>query len=215
MDLTSLYPPIIYEYTDWLRPDDPHVNRDALDKIVGDYQFTCNVNEFAGRYTDTGNTVYMYYYKHRWDSSLLSLSLSLSLFCVFLSNYLGGLSLKWTFWTTFSCTCNRRSALVFEIFAKNYYTTAATVNIAHSSDGEPFWEVGQILFIIFSSTSSWVTDGQWRHLERGRKGWLKTTFSFGSHFYNPLKSLRSPFRFTTFTFASEEQKINVDVKKLM
>ncbi|CAK9815303.1 Ace [Anthophora plagiata] len=56
---------IIYEYTDWLRPDDPHVNRDALDKIVGDYQFTCNVNEFAGRYADTKNTVYMYYYKHR------------------------------------------------------------------------------------------------------------------------------------------------------
>ncbi|KOC62518.1 Acetylcholinesterase [Habropoda laboriosa] len=56
---------IIYEYTDWLHPDDPHVNRDALDKIVGDYQFTCNVNEFAGRYADTGNTVYMYYYKHR------------------------------------------------------------------------------------------------------------------------------------------------------
>ncbi|XP_020287286.1 acetylcholinesterase-like isoform X2 [Pseudomyrmex gracilis] len=56
---------IIYEYTNWLHPDDPHANRDALDKIVGDYQFTCNVNEFAGRYADTGNTVYMYYYKHR------------------------------------------------------------------------------------------------------------------------------------------------------
>ncbi|XP_076669783.1 acetylcholinesterase isoform X1 [Andrena cerasifolii] len=57
---------IIYEYTDWMHPDDPHVNRNALDKIVGDYQFTCNVNEFAGRYADTGNnTVYMYYYKHR------------------------------------------------------------------------------------------------------------------------------------------------------
>ncbi|XP_015440531.1 PREDICTED: acetylcholinesterase-like [Dufourea novaeangliae] len=56
---------IIYEYTDWLHPDDPHANRNALDKIVGDYQFTCNVNEFAGRYADTGNTVYMYYYKHR------------------------------------------------------------------------------------------------------------------------------------------------------
>ncbi|XP_029672946.1 acetylcholinesterase-like [Formica exsecta] len=42
---------IIYEY--------------ALDKLVGDYQFTCNVNEFAGRYADTGNTVYMYYFKHR------------------------------------------------------------------------------------------------------------------------------------------------------
>ncbi|XP_018311645.1 acetylcholinesterase isoform X1 [Mycetomoellerius zeteki] len=56
---------IIYEYSDWLHPEDPHANRDALDKIVGDYQFTCNVNEFAGRYADTGHTVYMYYYKHR------------------------------------------------------------------------------------------------------------------------------------------------------
>ncbi|XP_015608238.1 acetylcholinesterase [Cephus cinctus] len=56
---------IIYEYTDWIRPNDPHVNRDALDKIVGDYQFTCNVNEFAEHYASTGNTVYMYYYKHR------------------------------------------------------------------------------------------------------------------------------------------------------
>lgn len=56
---------IIYEYTDWLRPEDPDVNRNALDKIVGDYQFTCNVNEFAGRYAETGNNVYMYYYKHR------------------------------------------------------------------------------------------------------------------------------------------------------
>ncbi|EZA54599.1 Acetylcholinesterase [Ooceraea biroi] len=56
---------IIYEYTNWLHPDDPHKNRDALDKIVGDYQFTCNVNEFAGHYADSGSTVYMYYYKHR------------------------------------------------------------------------------------------------------------------------------------------------------
>ncbi|XP_046425473.1 acetylcholinesterase-like [Neodiprion virginianus] len=56
---------IVYEYTDWLRPDDPYRNRDALDKIVGDYHFTCNVNEFAARYAETGNTVYMYYYTHR------------------------------------------------------------------------------------------------------------------------------------------------------
>lgn len=56
---------IMYEYTNWLDPDDPNTNRDALDKIVGDYQFTCNVNEFAARYAETGNTVYMYYYKHR------------------------------------------------------------------------------------------------------------------------------------------------------
>lgn len=56
---------IIFEYTDWLNPEDPVHNRDALDKMVGDYQFTCNVNEFAHRYAETGSTVYMYYFKHR------------------------------------------------------------------------------------------------------------------------------------------------------
>ena len=56
---------------------------------------------------------------------------------------------------------------------------------------------------------------RWRHLEKGKKGWLKTTFSFGSHFYNPLKKFTLPFCFTTFTFASEEQEINVDVEKLI
>lgn len=56
---------IVFEYTDWLNPDDPIRNRDALDKMVGDYQFTCNVNEFAHRYAETGNNVYMYYFKYR------------------------------------------------------------------------------------------------------------------------------------------------------
>ncbi|NP_001037380.1 acetylcholinesterase type 1 precursor [Bombyx mori] len=56
---------IIYEYTDWLNPEDPVKNRNALDKMVGDYHFTCGVNEFAHRYAETGNNVYTYYYKHR------------------------------------------------------------------------------------------------------------------------------------------------------
>ncbi|KAJ8961186.1 hypothetical protein NQ318_008869 [Aromia moschata] len=56
---------IVFEYTDWLNPDDPVSNRNALDKMVGDYHFTCNVNEFAHRYAETGNNVFMYYYKHR------------------------------------------------------------------------------------------------------------------------------------------------------
>ncbi|GBP16249.1 Acetylcholinesterase [Eumeta japonica] len=56
---------IIYEYTDWLNPDDLIKNRNALDKMVGDYHFTCSVNEFAYRYAQTANNVYMYYYKHR------------------------------------------------------------------------------------------------------------------------------------------------------
>ncbi|XP_018319548.1 acetylcholinesterase-like isoform X2 [Agrilus planipennis] len=56
---------IVFEYTDWLNPDDAVSNRDALDKMVGDYQFTCPVNEFAHRYSETGNNVYMYQFRHR------------------------------------------------------------------------------------------------------------------------------------------------------
>ncbi|XP_076332894.1 acetylcholinesterase-like [Tachypleus tridentatus] len=56
---------IIFQYTDWLDPDDPIRNRDAIDKMVGDYHFTCSVNEFAYRYAETGNEVYMYYFTHR------------------------------------------------------------------------------------------------------------------------------------------------------
>nr|XP_046910537.1 acetylcholinesterase-like [Dermatophagoides farinae] len=56
---------IIYEYTDWLNPDDPIKNRDAIDKIVGDYHFVCHVNKFADRYASVGNEVYMYYFTHR------------------------------------------------------------------------------------------------------------------------------------------------------
>lgn len=61
---------IIFEYTDWMNPDDPIKNRDALDKLVGDRQFTCNVNEFAHAYARAGNDVYMYFFKHRSSRSL-------------------------------------------------------------------------------------------------------------------------------------------------
>lgn len=60
---------IIFEYTDWNEPDNPHSNREALDKMVGDYHFTCNVNEFAQRYAEEGNNVYMYLYTHRSKSN--------------------------------------------------------------------------------------------------------------------------------------------------
>uniref|UniRef100_T1IZ19 acetylcholinesterase n=1 Tax=Strigamia maritima TaxID=126957 RepID=T1IZ19_STRMM len=56
---------VVFEYTDWLNPDDPDRNRDALDKSVGDYYFTCNVNEFSYRYVQSGQNVYMYYFTHR------------------------------------------------------------------------------------------------------------------------------------------------------
>ena len=56
---------IIYEYTDWLQPTDPLKNRDALDRMVGDYAFTCPVVNFAHRYAETGNNVYFYYFNER------------------------------------------------------------------------------------------------------------------------------------------------------
>ncbi|XP_037037460.1 acetylcholinesterase-like isoform X2 [Bradysia coprophila] len=60
---------IIFEYTDWIEPDNVHSNRDALDKMVGDLHFTCNVNEFANRYAKEGLNVYMYLYTHRTKSN--------------------------------------------------------------------------------------------------------------------------------------------------
>ena len=57
---------IIFEYTDWSNPEDPNRNRDALEKLVGDSQITCNVNEIALYYARAGGSnVYMYYYIHR------------------------------------------------------------------------------------------------------------------------------------------------------
>lgn len=56
---------IIYEYTDWLNPEDQISNRDAIDKIVGDYYFTCHVNRLGEVYSSVGEQVYMYYFVHR------------------------------------------------------------------------------------------------------------------------------------------------------
>lgn len=54
---------IIFEYSNWNNPQDPVSNYDAIDKIVGDYNFLCHVNEFAQRYAEAGNGVYMYYFR--------------------------------------------------------------------------------------------------------------------------------------------------------
>ena len=56
---------VIFEYTNWLDPDSAVMNRDALDKIVGDYAFTCPVVDYAYRYAETGNNVYMYHFTER------------------------------------------------------------------------------------------------------------------------------------------------------
>lgn len=56
---------ILYEYTDWANPDDAIKNRDAVDKMVGDYHFTCHVVEMAYRYAASGNDVFMYHFTQR------------------------------------------------------------------------------------------------------------------------------------------------------
>ncbi|XP_076370825.1 acetylcholinesterase-like [Tachypleus tridentatus] len=56
---------IIFQYTDWLNPNSSIQLRDAIDKIVGDYHFTCSVNDFAHHFAKAGSKVYMYYFTHR------------------------------------------------------------------------------------------------------------------------------------------------------
>lgn len=56
---------IVFEYTDWLKPHSPIANREALDRMVGDYAFTCAVGDFAHRYAETGNNVYVYFFSER------------------------------------------------------------------------------------------------------------------------------------------------------
>ena len=53
---------IKFEYTDWMNPLDPTLNRQALDRMVGDYAFTCPVMNFAHRFAETGNNVYTYFF---------------------------------------------------------------------------------------------------------------------------------------------------------
>ena len=63
---------IVFEYTDWLNPKDPLKNRDALDRMVGDYAFTCPVMNFAHRFAETGNNVYAYFFSGMMDENLAS-----------------------------------------------------------------------------------------------------------------------------------------------
>ena len=56
---------IEFEYTNWLNPHDTVNNRVQTDQLTGDWQFTCPVVEFAHRYAETGNNVYMYYFTQK------------------------------------------------------------------------------------------------------------------------------------------------------
>lgn len=60
---------IMFEYTDWSDPANEAMYRNALDKMIGDYYYTCNVNDFAEHYSVSDNDVYMYHFKHRSSTS--------------------------------------------------------------------------------------------------------------------------------------------------
>ena len=60
---------ITFEYTDWLNPEDALKNRDAVDKMVGDYAFTCPTVDFAYQYALTSMDVYFYYFTERASPS--------------------------------------------------------------------------------------------------------------------------------------------------
>lgn len=58
---------IIFQYTNWLDPDDDEANILALDSAVGDSQFICSLNHFAHVYASAGQNVYMYFLTQRYS----------------------------------------------------------------------------------------------------------------------------------------------------
>ncbi|XP_072264154.1 cholinesterase [Pyxicephalus adspersus] len=56
---------IIFHYTNWEDEQNPTHNRDAMDDIVGDYNFICPLLEFTNRNSELGNKAYLYYFSHR------------------------------------------------------------------------------------------------------------------------------------------------------
>jgi len=56
---------IIHEYEPYQLPVSPSAWLDSLDKMLGDLQFTCNVNELALAHSMHGGDTYYYYFTHR------------------------------------------------------------------------------------------------------------------------------------------------------
>lgn len=56
---------IIFHYTNWEDEQNPTHNRDAMDDIVGDYNFICPLLEFTNRNSELGNKAYVYFFSHR------------------------------------------------------------------------------------------------------------------------------------------------------
>ncbi|XP_069831357.1 cholinesterase isoform X2 [Dendropsophus ebraccatus] len=56
---------VIFHYTNWEDEQNPVLNRDAMDDIVGDYNFICPLLEFTKRNLELGNKAYLYFFNHR------------------------------------------------------------------------------------------------------------------------------------------------------
>ena len=56
---------IAFEYTPWTNTESSAHNRDAIDEMAGDHQFTCGVIELADVYARANSGVYMYYFSQR------------------------------------------------------------------------------------------------------------------------------------------------------
>ncbi|KAM5164140.1 cholinesterase [Mantella aurantiaca] len=56
---------VLFHYTNWEDEQNPTHNRDAMDDIVGDYNFICPLLEFTNRNYELGNKAYLYLFGHR------------------------------------------------------------------------------------------------------------------------------------------------------
>ncbi|XP_049630412.1 cholinesterase [Suncus etruscus] len=60
---------ILFHYVDWLDDDRPEKYRDALDDILGDYNFICPALEFTKKFSELGSDAFFYYFDHRSSKS--------------------------------------------------------------------------------------------------------------------------------------------------
>lgn len=56
---------IAFQYTNWENEQNPFNHRDAMDDIIGDYNFICPVVEFINTFVKAGNTAFLYFFEHR------------------------------------------------------------------------------------------------------------------------------------------------------
>ncbi|XP_005393195.1 PREDICTED: cholinesterase isoform X2 [Chinchilla lanigera] len=56
---------VLFHYADWRDDQRPESYREALDDVVGDYNFICPALEFAKAFSDLGNHVFFYYFEHQ------------------------------------------------------------------------------------------------------------------------------------------------------